>query len=118
MTTQAARLNHRIEDERAWTRADVCDTEPWLMGFPDTCGELITDVIESWRRNPGPVTDIWLGESQRCFGKQALAPILRQLETGCGFVILDRIPVQEQLLDEANLTYWLIGQMLGGPRFR
>jgi alpha-ketoglutarate-dependent taurine dioxygenase len=37
------------------------------------------------------------------------------LETGRGFAILDRVPVERYSAEEAQLLYWLLGQGLGQP---
>ena len=115
MGGKLARLNDRIEDKRAWICSDMCDPQRWLVRLPTLCRDMTHLAVESRGQDPGSPTAVRLDESQRDAGRQALAGVLRELETGCGFVVLDRIPVEQLSTDEAILVYWLIGQMIGSP---
>ena len=115
MSSECARLNHRIEDTRAWICSDMRDPQRWLVRLPPLCWDVVQVAVESQRQAPETVTAIRLDESQRDRGRQALASVLRELETGCGFVVLDRIPLEQLSSEEAVLAHWLIGQMIGKP---
>ena len=115
MAMEVKRLNHRVNDPRAWTRSAAGDRELGRRTLPEECGELIAGVLEAWRRDPGSVAEVRLDASQRSAGKQALLPLLDQLKTGCGFVVLDEVHADGWVQDEIKLAYWLIGQMIGAP---
>jgi len=108
-------MKRRIEDGRAWTRSGMAGAECWRVRFPSGCWDVMRDAVESWRGDRGTVTAIRLDASQRDRGRRALAGILRELETGCGFVVIDRLPLEQLSTDEAILAYWLLGQMIDRP---
>ncbi len=105
----------RLADRRAW-RADTIDNhQAWYYPLPESCRAVLRESVADWRRQPRPVTEVVLADALRADAARELAPALRDLESVRGFVILDRVPVEEHAEAEAQLMYWLVGQMLGVP---
>ncbi len=105
----------RLADRRAW-RADTIDNhQAWYYPLPESCRAVLRESVTGWRRQPRPVTEVVLADALRADAARELAPALRDLESVRGFVILDRVPVEEHAEAEAQLMYWLVGQMLGVP---
>lgn len=108
-------LTKRIDDRRAWRAATLDDARTWYFPLPESCRSVLDRAIEDWRRQPRPVTEVVLADAVRAVCHQDLAPARADLETGRGFTILDRVPMERYAVAEAQLAYWLIGQMLGIP---
>src|SRR5262249_39064679 len=53
--------------------------------------------------------------ADRARGAEMLRPFREQLETGRGFAILDRIPMERVTPSDAHAMYWVVGQFLGEP---
>ncbi len=105
----------RIQDDRAWTADSIGQDRPWCLHLDQRCWDLIDPLVQVWRQDPQPITQVRLSETQRQEGAEVLADVLRMLETGYGFVLLDRIPLDRYSHQEATLAYWLIGQFMGQP---
>ena len=105
----------RIQDDRAWTADTIGQDRPWCLHLDQRCLDLIDPVVQGWRQDSQPITQVRLSETQRQEGAEVLADVIRMLETGYGFVVLDRIALEQYSHEEAKLAYWLIGQMMGQP---
>ena len=108
-------FQERIQDDRAWTADSIGQNRPWCLHLDQRCWDLIDPVVQAWRQDPQPVTQVRLNEIQCQEGAEVLADVIRMLETGYGFVLLDRISLDRYSHQEATLAYWLIGQMMGQP---
>ena len=113
MPTQV--FQEHIEDDRAWTADSIGQGRPWCLHLDQKCWDLIDPVVKAWRQDLLPVTQVRLSETQCQAGAEVLADVIRMLESGYGFVVLDRIPLDRYSDEEAKLAYWLIGQCIGQP---
>jgi alpha-ketoglutarate-dependent taurine dioxygenase len=107
-------LNELINDERAWTGSAVDDPSRWYRRLNE---ELVAALKERIGRcaTQLPVTDLVLDDRDREAWKAYVAPALRDLKQGRGFVILDGLPLENVSQREAVACYWLLGQLLGEP---
>ena len=108
-------LEQRIDDERAWTAPQLKASRCWIQSMPGALWAMVDPVIDGWRSSRGPITSVRLTPQQARRGRELLHDLVRTLESGLGFVLLDRIPLDRFTFDEATLVYWLIGQMIGKP---
>ena len=99
---------------RAWTAATVDAPQRWHYPIDR---ELLANLraVVAVQPSERPATDMRLNADQREAWSEAVAPALRDLEEGRGFVILDRLPLERMSQREAVALYWLIGQLLGEP---
>ena len=101
-------------DPRAWSAATVDEPRKWYFALPDKLlAELRTVVVAAPAEKA--ITELFLSDQQRAAWSGSLAPVLRDLEEGRGFVIIDRLPINELSQREAVALYWLVGQLLGEP---
>jgi hypothetical protein len=105
MSSTPERLQRRIDGRRAWLGSGIGDARPWLVTLPSMCWDLLRGTVESWPGGQGDASDVRLDESQRTRGRQALAQVIGELDAGMGFVVLDRIPLEELSPDQAILAY-------------
>src|SRR5262245_13341129 len=101
-------------DPRAWTAATVDDSRGWYFPLSPSLLVNLRGIIAAVPADV-PITQIMLDERQRAALAEAVAPALSDLEVGRGFVILDRLPLDQMPQREAVALYWLIGQLLGQP---
>src|SRR5436190_7701676 len=101
-------------DPRAWSAATVDEPRQWYFPLPD---KLLADLRAVVAATPAEkaITELFLSDQQRAAWSQSLAPVLRDLEEGRGFVIIDRLPLDELSQREAVALYWFVGQLLGKP---
>ncbi len=108
-------VTQSLPDRRAW-RADTIDDKPaWYFPLPASCRTILEQTVADWRRHPRPATEVMLADTLRAEAARDLEPAIRDLESGRGFTILDRVPLEQYSVPEAQLCYWLVGQMLGVP---
>jgi len=104
-----------IRDPRAWTAGNLDGRPAWTVPLSDACLAILERHVQRLRENSRPVTELQLSEAERATCGRELQPALAILEKGCGFVVLDRLPLERYSTPEAQALYWLIGQGLGRP---
>ena len=75
-------FRERIEDERAWTADSIGQDRPWCLHLDQRCWDLIDPVVQAWRQDSQPITQVRLSETQCQAGAELLADVIRMLETG------------------------------------
>jgi len=101
-------------DPRAWSAATVDDSPRWYFPLSPKLLSDLRGVIASQPPDK-PITEVLLKNQQRQAWSEAVAPALHDLEQGRGFIIIDRLPLNEISDREATALYWLVGQLLGEP---
>lgn len=108
-------LTRPITDERAW-RAETLDApEHWYYTLPESCLRVADGVVQDFRREARPTTELWISPEMTQTCRAELAPISAALEEGRGFAIIKGAPILGRTADEAQALYWVIGQLLGRP---
>jgi alpha-ketoglutarate-dependent taurine dioxygenase len=108
----------QIADPRAWSGQTVDERGRWYLPL---AAEFVRYLTAFVRRNLGErqtATELRLTREQREEWSEYVAPAVRDLEAGRGFVILE--PADEGAWKslserEAAASYWVIGQLLGEP---
>jgi Taurine catabolism dioxygenase TauD, TfdA family len=85
-------------DSRAWDASALRDPASWRLPLSPR----LLAALDA-RESPSPA----LIEEVR--------PALDMLERGCGFVVLEGLPVARWSVEKATAAYWLLGQLLGEP---
>ncbi|HZT81887.1 MAG TPA: TauD/TfdA family dioxygenase [Gemmataceae bacterium] len=102
-------------DPRAWDAATAGPPAAWYFPLSDACLAALEPALRELRDPGRAVTDLAVTDEQRAACHDCLEPVRAALETGRGFAILDRIPLERYPPREATALYWLIGQLLGQP---
>jgi alpha-ketoglutarate-dependent taurine dioxygenase len=108
-------LTDVLTDGRAWDASTVDDTPSWSYTLSETCVSAFEECIEIQRRASRPITEMQIQESLLDTCVEPLQPVLTALNSGRGFAIVERVPVERCTADDAQAMYWLIGQFLGIP---
>ncbi len=104
----------QLADPRAWSSTTVDDAERWYFPLSPQLLSNLRGVIAAQPADK-PITEIRLSQKQLSQWSESVAPALHDLEQGRGFVIIDRVPLNEFSGREATALYWLVGQLLGEP---
>ena len=99
---------------RPWTRTTL-ERDEWLRPFPRPALEELKATVRLIERNPLHMflldpADYPLAETQAF-----MADVRRTLDEGCGFVVLDRLPVFDITREQAKDLYWLLSNMIARP---
>lgn len=103
-----------VSDPRCWSAATVDDAQRWYHPLATSLLAELRSVVAAAPVD-APIADLKLTDQQRATWLDAVAPVLDDLETGRGFVIIDKLPLGELSQHEAIAIYWLYGQLLGEP---
>ena len=108
-------LTNGISDERSWRASTIDDTTAWYYPLSEECLSSFKPLIRDTRHHPGPITEISRPTSSSNGYAESLQPVLDALNSGRGFAIVQRVPIEQDSMEEAMSMYWLIGQFLGNP---
>jgi len=100
--------NKTPTNPRAWTSQTIDPPSEWYYALSDL------SALDRGAR-AGAVDDLCVSDAIRSACAPCLTPVLDALQTGRGFAIVERLPLENYTLDEARGLYWLIGQCLGVP---
>ena len=107
-------LDREIEGTQAWTKATLKDSD-WVMKIPGPVMAEIREMLAAMRGDPLPMLlqspEMYrLPEATKFFGRAKTI-----MDEGVGFVLIDRIPVEEMSEDEARNIYWVLSKLIGRP---
>ncbi len=107
-------LDREIEGAQAWTKATLKDSD-WIMKIPDPVMAEIRAMLAAMRGDPLPMLlqspEMYrLPEATKFFSRAKTI-----MDEGVGFVLIDRIPVEEMSEDEARSVYWVLSKLIGRP---
>ena len=108
-------LTDGVSDARAWRASSIDDTAAWHYALSKECLSSCERAVHDARRQARPITEISRSSTSLNGCGECLQPIHEALNSGRGFAIIERLPVEQFSVEEALLMYWLIGQFLGNP---
>ena len=108
-------LTDRISDKQAWRASNIDDTTAWYYPLSEECLSSFEWVIRGAREQARSITEIFRPNTSLNGCRECLQPALNALNSGRGFAIIERIPVEGYEVEEALSMYWMIGQFLGNP---
>jgi hypothetical protein len=110
-----------VTGEAAWHSAGLTE-DRWLIEMPATViGELeamAATALDAGVRGEhirvnAAAADSWVSSMQSPATDELAAKLRSRLETGPGFALLRRLPVERYTRDEAVLVYWALTRRLG-----
>jgi hypothetical protein len=109
-------LTEMITGPRAWDSASLDDRRQWYFSIPVDLLAALDRALGELSPFPTVVTSLQAADLPCGSMRPSLQPVRAALESGRGFVILDGIPAGRYSPQEMRAVYWLLGQLLGGPR--
>jgi alpha-ketoglutarate-dependent taurine dioxygenase len=107
-------LDRVLDGPIAWTRDSLSPEDGAFALTPDCLAE-VREVAALLKNNPIPVLAIRPAEFAMPACERLMAGAQRELEHGVGFVLIDRLPVDEIGRDAATVIYWLLCSMAARP---
>ncbi len=101
-----------IDDRTAWTAETLAGNEGRLA-LDGACRAEIVALARLLADNPLPTTCLSPADFELPQCRAAMARARAELDRGCGFVIVDRLPLDEIGREAAIGVYWLLLAMLG-----
>ena len=98
----------------AWTR-DTLGPEDGLLRLTPDCRSELDHALAAIRTNPLPILMLEPGAFELSACRELMHRAKNLLEDGVGFVLIDRLPLEERTLEEARALYWLMIQLLARP---
>ncbi len=103
-----------VGEDRAWVAADVVEADWHVTLDADAQGE-IRAMADQMARQPLPVILRSLDEFQLKALRAAVERARTLMDQGRGFVVLDRLPMDDYAEDIMQSCFWVIGQHFGLP---
>ena len=115
-------LNHEIvqppsmpfRGRKAWIGRDIVESD-WLIKFDTACLKEINQITQQMQEQPLPTIVRSIDEFEIPNLRNLLASAKATLDDGCGFVVLDRLPMDNYPAEQMIDVFWLIGQLIGLP---
>ena len=107
-------LETEIQGIQAWKASTIKDSD-WQMKVPDSVLAEIRAMLAIMRGDPLPMLlqtpDMYSLPASTTFFARAKSI----MDDGVGFVLIDRIPIEEMSEDEARSVYWVLSKLVGRP---
>jgi alpha-ketoglutarate-dependent taurine dioxygenase len=98
----------------AWTRTTITPDDGVLHLGPD-CRRELGDALTAIRKNPLPMLMLEPAAFSLTACRALMTRAKRRLTAGSGFVLIDRLPLDDFTVDEAKALYWVLAQLLARP---
>lgn len=98
----------------AWERDSLGKSDGMVALDPESRKEL-DRVVDTLRHNPLPTPMLTPADFELPACRAMMRRVRKVLEDGVGFVIIDRLPMEEYSVDEARAAYRLLAQLLSRP---
>ena len=104
----------RLTGPGVWVSDDIRQDD-WLLPIPDPALAEIAQLVETLRRHPMEITAL----DRNDYALDACAGFMTRvrgvLDSGVGFAVLDRLPVDQFGKDELKKVYWLLSGLIARP---
>jgi len=111
---QAQPLLKPIEGDIAWVGSTL-DSEDGRLAFGPDCLSELHQLVELLRANPLPLLALDPTNYELPFCRALMQEAHSVLKHGVGFVLIDRLPLDEWSTEEATAVYWLLCSMIERP---
>ncbi|MBI3412442.1 MAG: TauD/TfdA family dioxygenase [Planctomycetes bacterium] len=108
-------LTSEITDARAWRTDTLDDRSSWFYPLPEPCLMALERAIQRLRREPRRLGEVRASQYLDAGAAADLAPVRTALEQGRGFAIVEGVSPERFSMEERQVQYWLVGQLLGRP---
>ncbi|USG62586.1 TauD/TfdA family dioxygenase [Sneathiella marina] len=106
------RIDVNIEGPTAWTTGSL-GSVGGVFGISDACYKEIQKLATFLEENPLPVTSLNSAEFDLPHCRAIMQEVKGELEKGCGFALIDRLPLEYMPPEIAISIYWVLMGMIG-----
>ncbi len=100
-----------VAKERGWLAEDLAE-QSWIVEFDHQAIAEIGHMIAAMQANPLPLQLRSADDMQIPHLRRIYAEAKERLDHGAGFVVLDKLPIDDHGLDDIVACYWVLGQLL------
>ncbi len=97
-----------------WLAADISERD-WLIELPSEALEEITRLAQFIKDNPLQMLQRRVDDLDLPACRALMNRMKQILDTGVGFAVIDRLPIEEISIDTLVEIYWVLGQCIGRP---
>ena len=108
-------LTEGVSDERAWRTSSIDDSAAWYYPLSEDYLSSSERIVRDARVRQLPITEISRQGVSFNYSGECLQPVRDALGSGRGFAIVNRVPIEGYVIEEALSMYWMIGENLGTP---
>ena len=90
---------------QSWTSHTICPPKAWSYPFPKDCRSLFSRWINQVNYHSGTITKVPFESSGSDVCRSSLVGLRTELNSGRGFAVLDRIPLEQYSVREAPAIY-------------
>lgn len=107
-------LTGKLSGPLVWRAEDLTEQD-WLYRLDATCMAEIETVTRHLRHHHLPTIILNADDYDMPGCRAVMGRVRAGLDSGCGFALVDRLPVDAMSKDEAKAIYWLLASMVSRP---
>ncbi len=107
-------LRAPVAGASAWLKCDLTESD-YLVRLSHECASELTQTVEELDARHLPTIMLTPAEYPMPACRAAMAHVRSILEDGCGFALVDRLPLNEVSTEQAIALYWLLSSMIARP---
>ena len=107
-------IDRQIDSPAAWTGSTIA-LDAGRLVLDQTCLAEIETVALTLRANPLPVLALSPADFELTHCRRVAARLKTVLESGPGFAIVDRLPLDRLRREEAVAIFWLLSSLIARP---
>jgi alpha-ketoglutarate-dependent taurine dioxygenase len=107
-------INEVLQGPLAWSAADLKESD-WKHELSSQCLDEIKSVLGHLERHPLPTILLSPSDFTMPACEAVMISIRKNLDEGCGFALVDRLPIDGMSKEEGKAIYWLLSSMLSRP---
>jgi alpha-ketoglutarate-dependent taurine dioxygenase len=107
-------LNEQVSAKQAWHGPALVDDD-FKVTLSNDCVAELEAIVAEQRKAPVPTLVLLPEQFEMSACRKLMQDVKQRLDTGLGFVILDRLPVDVWSRQENTDVYWLLGSLLEPP---
>lgn len=112
--TAALRRKEPFRNARAWTRETLRPAD-WVVPVSSAVAKELHGVVAQLRRQNLPILMLDPADFDMPASRDMMARARHVVDSGTGIAVIDRLPLDEWILDEGKSVYWLLGKLLSRP---
>ena len=99
---------------KAWTRGSLRPSE-WSVPVSDAVKRELAAVVTALRQQTLPMLLLRREHFELAASRRMMAEAKHMTDTGRGFTMIDRLPLDDWSEEEGRTVYWLLGQLFSQP---
>ncbi|MEH6478213.1 MAG: hypothetical protein V7727_21140, partial [Sneathiella sp.] len=108
------KIGVNIDGPTAWTTNSLGPKGGFII-LSQPCLDEILKLADFLEENPLPVTSLTPQDFELTHCRSAMQTVKAELDRGCGFALIDRLPLDGIPAEVATSIYWILMVLIGRP---